>query len=210
MPLQNRVDPAGQLHAVPQYGTRMGNRGILHDAAKNIKRQWAHKAWVACLTDFGGTQRAVFSEGNYSELFFLDDVSALAAGHRPCKSCQRELHIAFKAAWLAANRDPADTAFVPIGAIDSQLHAERAIAGGTKRVFEAALGTLPNGAMFRHGDAILLAWANGLLRWSFDGYQPAPALPADTSVSVLTPPSIIAMLVQGYRPRVHPSADLQA
>ncbi len=95
-PLQNRVDPWGYLRATSARGSLMGNRGILHNQEKRIVRPWAHKAWIACLLSYGSVRRAVFAPGNYSELFFLDEATALSAGHRPCGQCQRERYRLFK------------------------------------------------------------------------------------------------------------------
>jgi hypothetical protein len=205
-PLQNRVDPFGQLHAVPHRGALMGNRGILHDSEQKIRRQWAHKGWVACTLSFGEIRRPVFAPGNYSELFFLDEATSLAAGHRPCNTCQRERHAGFRKAWLKANIAGPGDKFVPVAEIDRILHAERAIPGGGKRTFDAALRDLPRGTMFGYGDNAYLVWKRGILQWSFGGYTPATAIPPDTQVRVLTPASVVRMFAAGFEPRVHPSA----
>lgn len=204
--LQNRVDPFGQLHAVPHRGALMGNRGILHDSEQKIRRQWAHKGWVACALSFGNVRRPVFAPSNYSELFFLDEATSLAAGHRPCNTCQRERHVGFRKAWLKANMAGAGDTFVPVSEIDMVLHAERAIPGGGKRTWEATAGDLPDGTMFGHGDNAYLVWKRGMLLWSFGGYTPATTIPLDAQVRVLTPPSIVRMFATGFVPRVHPSA----
>jgi hypothetical protein len=103
MPLQNRVDPWGRLVALNLRGTWLGNRGILHNEKKKIIAPWRHKAWVTCQLEFKGRKRQIFSPGSYSELFFLDEVTAFAAGHRPCAECRRDRYNEFKAAWLAMN-----------------------------------------------------------------------------------------------------------
>lgn len=206
-PLQNRVDPSGQLHAQSHRGTLMGNRGILHDDTRQIRRQWAHKAWVTCTLAYADIRRSVFSPNNYSELFFLDEVTAFAAGHRPCNTCQRARHAAFRQAWLDANMAERSDGHVAISVIDAQLHRERAIRGGGKSTFNARLGQLPRGTMFEYEGAVCLVWTDGLLRWSFSGYSLHPALPPDRNVRVLTPASIVRMFASGFVPRVHPSAD---
>jgi len=206
LPLQNRVDPSGQLHAVPSRGALMGNRGILHDGEGRIRRQWANKAWVTCLLSYSGIRRAVFSPGSYSELFFLDEVTALAAGHRPCSTCQRQRHLEFRQAWIAANMAGKENAFVPVTEIDRVLHAERAIPGGGKRSFDAPAAALPRGTMFEHEGRVYLVWTGGPLLWSFDGYSAADGTLPAGAVRVLTPPSLVRMFAAGFVPRVHPSA----
>src|SRR5690606_20009325 len=118
-PLQNRVDPWGRLNAVRARGTLMGNRGILHDDAGRIVRPWKGKAWIACALHWKDWQRTPFTPGTWSELFFLDEATAFAAGHRPCKLCRRVRHLEFKRAWLAANRELVDSDEPPISAIDA-------------------------------------------------------------------------------------------
>jgi hypothetical protein len=214
MPLQNRVDPWGRLHAVPARGTLMGNRGILHDDNRQIVRPWKGQAWVTCELTFKGIQRQPFSKGSHSELFFLDEATALAAGHRPCFHCRPRRFAEFKSSWLAANRPGADGGFTPITQIDNALHAERAMRGGRKGVFVARLFELPDGTMFEMDGAAFLVWKRALLAWSFGGYGPprwvsdtVPDTVSDTRVvDVLTPPSIVQMYRRGFVPAVHASA----
>jgi hypothetical protein len=205
--LQNRVDPWGQLHSVPDRGTLMGNRGILHNEAREIVRPWARKPWVSCLLSYKSEKRELFSNGNYSELFFLDEATSLAAGHRPCKTCQRDRHINFKNVWLQANK-PAVADFVPISEIDNVLHAERAKRGGGKQTFDAVLSELPVGTIFEYKKEAFLVQKHALLRWSFDGYSAADSIPQGHTVVVLTPQSIVRMFSLGYVPGVHSSAEL--
>jgi hypothetical protein len=206
-PLQNRIDPWGRLNAVPQRGTLMGNRGTLHDEHKRIVRQWKRKAWVTCLLSYDDTKRIPFSPGNYSELFFLDEATAFAAGHRPCNTCQRERHAEFKSAWLKANRPTSIDAFVKVSEIDDALHSERMVPEGVKRTHETALAELPAGTIFAHQGAAFLVWKQGLLKWTFDGYSTAKAISPDTVVTVLTPKSIFQMYKLGFLPQVHASAN---
>ena len=212
---QNRVDPWGALHAVPHRGTMMGNRGILH-VGQHVVRPWAHKAWVSCVLDAQFQKRKPFSPSTYTELFFLDEATALAAGHRPCRTCQRERHDMFNTLWTQANRaDPgagqgagAGRGRVPIDTIDNALHAERIGPGKTgkaKRTTDATIASLPAGSVFAHAGQAWLVWHTGLHPWSFSGYQTAQALVPDTTVQVLTPVSIVNTLRVGYVPAVHPS-----
>jgi hypothetical protein len=210
---QNRVDPWGALHAVPDRGDLMGNRGILH-VGQHVVRPWAHKAWVSCVLNAPFQKRKPFSPSTYSELFFLDEATALAAGHRPCRTCQRDRHDLFNTLWTQAN--PAQTGAgqgtgaergrVPISTIDNALHAERIGPGKTKRTTDSTIASLPPGSLFAHAGQAWLVWPTGLRPWSFGGYQAAQALPADTTVQVLTPASIVRTLRAGFVPCVHPSA----
>lgn len=203
MTFQNRVDPWGRLQAVKAKGAFMGNRGILHDDAKKVVRPWAHKAWVTCLLCFGEMKkRKIFSEGNYSELFFHDEPTALAAGHRPCNFCQRERFVAFKTAWVAANLPDRLVKQVSIQEIDKALHAERAVRGGGKLTYMAGLDALPRGAMFVVDGVAYLVHRDGFLPWSFDGYGPSRELPGDAVVEVLTPRSVVAAIGQGFAPKM--------
>lgn len=210
MPLQNRVDPWGQLNAIAsKASTRMGNRGILHNDENQIIKPWAHKAWVACLTEFGGIQRPKpFSKGNYSELFFLDDATAYAAGHRPCAYCQRDHFLAFKAAWIKTNMVEADHSSISIDHINKVLHQERAIRGGGKVSYEEVLSTLPIGIMFEFEGSAFIVAPHGFLPWSFDGYGATQSIPLSNIVKVLTPRSIARMFSNGFfsTKMLHPSA----
>src|SRR5262249_30593666 len=136
MPLQNRVTPLGELIATCERGTFMGNRGVLHDAGGRIKRAWQLKRWIVCVLQFRGRKRTVRSPGRYTELFFLDEATALAAGHRPCAECRRERFNAFRKAWRSA--------FTAADEIDQQLHGERIGPDRSKRLFQASLDELPN------------------------------------------------------------------
>lgn len=208
MAKQNRVDPWGRLNRFPDKGIWMGNRGILHNEEREIVAPWRHKAWVTCRLSFQGRKRdPIFSAGNYSELFFLDEATALSAGHRPCAECRRNRYNEFKALWCAANLDDASAAEVSIARIDQQLHAERAISGGGKVTYHAALQSLPAGTFIELNGAAYLYWAHRLHLWSAAGYsQPKLQVAPSTMVSVLTPASIVGVLSRGFVPQVHESA----
>ena len=184
----------------------MGNRGILHDATRRIVKRWTTRAWVACDPNFRGISRKpLFSPNNYSELFFLDEATAFAAGHRPCAYCQRVRFNAFKAAWAASVKRKSSS--VLIGEIDGELHAERVARGVEKITFAAQADVLPEGCMIAVGADAYLLHRNAMWRWSFDGYERAAKLPPGTEVSVLTPRSIVRLYADGFVPNVHPSAD---
>ena len=124
MPLQNRVDPWGNLIAVTARGAWMGNRGALHNAHNEIITLWKRKPWVTCALDFKGRKRQVFGPNTYSELFFLDEATAFSAGHRPCATCRRDRYNAFKEEWIKVNHPDAPPS-LPIAEIDKQIHTER-------------------------------------------------------------------------------------
>ena len=148
MPFQNRVTPFGEIVAVPERGTMMGNRGILHDGHQRIRRPWAGKPWICCVLEFQGRRDPVMAPGRYTRLFFLDEPTALAAGHRPCAFCRRGAYNAFRSAW-AAGSDPAWPRSVPRAVdMDTALHHQRLGPGGAKRLHRAHLDRLPDGVFF--------------------------------------------------------------
>ena len=190
-PLQNRVAPDGTLHAVSGRGLLMGNRGgRLHGEDRTLGRaRWKSRAWIACITCFRGRQRQVWG-ASYTELFFLDEATALAAGHRPCFECRRADAEAFATA----------CGLPRAAAIDAALHAERL--GPRDRM---AYGDVPPGSMFVL-DGFRLRTAAGAPRWSFDGYAAAAEPAPREMVEMLTPATARAALAQGYRPHLHPTA----
>jgi hypothetical protein len=204
VPLQNRVDPFGELFATPARGLFMGNRGgrIHTDDQKLTKRRWASRQWICCVLDFKCRQRDLWGR-YYTELFFLDEVTALAAGHRPCFECRRKKAEAFAAAWQQAfkllRRPRADE-------MDLVLHAER-LNGRAKRLHRRNLDGLPDGAIVALEKGAWAVRGNTLLRWTPAGYDTGKRRPRGTMVDVLTPPAIVGVLAAGYRPRWHPSAD---
>jgi hypothetical protein len=207
MPRQNRVTPYGEIVAVPERGTLMGNRGILHDAAAEhdpnarVRRRWAGRAWIACLLEFRGRRDPVMAPGHYTRLFLLDEPTALAAGHRPCAYCRRSDYLAFKAAWANANASLGLGPTPYATEIDRVLHAERLGPGGTKRTYLAPLADLPDSTFVTLGlpQQPYLRWQDGLWRWTPAGYAEPIPIP-DREAAVLTPPSIVAALSAGYAP----------
>lgn len=186
----------------------MGNRGILHNDENRIVRPWAHKAWVTCLLEFNGIKRPKpFSPGNYSELFFIDEATAFAAGHRPCAHCQRARHLEFKDAWVRANVAEEIRAAMLMPDVDKVLQAERTVPGGGKGTFDAPLVELPHGAIFEHEETAYLVSARGYLPWSFDGYGAPKTMDAAAMVKVLTPRSIVRAFAAGFMPIFHTSAS---
>ena len=214
MPLQNRVDPFGDIHAVDARGLFTGNRGIIHDPATRtlLKRRWTSKAWIICTCEYKGQRREPMGrngpngKAGWTELFFLDEVSALAAGHRPCFLCRREQAKAFADAFgeafgVAKPRAPQ---------IDAMLHGERlASGGGLVELNKEALDALPDGAMVFQGERTF-AKRNGVLKaWTFWGWADDWDYYdlARYDIWLATPPPTVEVLRQGYRPVCHPSAE---
>lgn len=195
MPGANRIAPTGERIATPARGLLMGNRGCLVDARGDFtRRRWTTRAWICCRLDWKGRQRPVAPPGRWTALFFLDEATALAAGHRPCGECRRAAFVAFKAALGMRTR--------PVGEIDAELHAARMARPYERR----ALSDLPDGAMIRHEGAAWLLWCGVLRRWTPVGYEDGVGAEAPTPlVEVLTPAPMLDALRGGYRPIVHPS-----
>ena len=210
MPLPNRVDPFGAIHAVPSRGTMFGNRGgCMHRDQKLMGRPWTNERWICCVLEFRGRWRQVMSEGRYTELFFLDEATAFAAGHRPCMECRRGDAMRFIDAWTRAHLPPGEK-LKTISHIDRIAHRER-IDPLTRRqrTTSVQLSTLPDGVfvtlpadpqtprLLRHGR---------LLPWSFEGYGAPESIGSAEAVTLLTPPSFAFAFAAGYTPAVHSSA----
>ena len=211
MPRRNRVTPFGEIVAMPERGTMMGNRGILHDAEGRIRRPWQVKRWLLCVLEFRGRNRTVMTPNRYTELFFLDEATGLAAGHRPCAECRHGRFLAFRDAWAAGNRRIIGPEPARADAIDDRLHAERVGPDRSKRTYRANLDELPDGVLVnlggRNGDACLV-WGDELLAWSPGGYRERRRRPRGEVVTVLTPESTVHAIRSGYVPEVHPSARM--
>ena len=216
MALQNRVDPWGALHAVTQRGTMMGNRGgKIHRDDKTLgKRRWASRQWICCELHFRGRHREVMGPA-YTELFFLDEVTALAAGHRPCWECRRAEAKAFLGGEKAESFDrrvhgerlasaklvePVIAGFIPAIHRPTHENAEKWIPATSAEMTKSSV----NGSMAEFGGQAYAIKGKTMLRWTFNGYDEALAL--NTYAKLLTPPSIIAILASRYSPRWHPSA----
>jgi hypothetical protein len=205
MPLQNRVTPEGEIVADPARGLMMGNRGgALHGADRKLgRKRWVSRQWICCLLQFNGRHREVMAPRRYTELFFLDEATALAAGHRPCFECRRADFLKFAGLW-ASTRGGLDRATA--ADMDKVLHAERVSSSGSKVTYQAPFTGLPAGSMVRLRGWPHLVAPSGVLAWSHAGYEPPSICPEDTEVEVLTPRSTVAVLLAGYRPMLHPSA----
>lgn len=222
MTLTNRVTPAGEIAALAYRGLFMGNRGVLHDDERTVRIPWAHPNWIVCVTERGDVRRTLMAPGWYTELFFLDEVHALAAGHRPCAECRRAAYRAFLG---PSGHDGA-------AALDTALHAERLTgakgarrASRVQRQHALPVSALPDGAMALVGGTAVARTADGFIAWSreapggwlasLDGVtEDADALrhtaEADAPLDVLTPPTTLRALRRGYAPVWHPSAERAA
>src|SRR3954470_17697669 len=203
MPLQNRVTPLGDIVATPQRGTFTGNRGIIHDPSTKtlLNRRWSSKAWITCACEFRGRRREVMTTRSWTELFFLDEATALAAGHRPCFYCRRDDANRFRAAWQRGN----GVSDVRAPEIDAALHRERLV-GRSKRLHALIepVAALPDGAMIAVGETGYLMAHGRPWLWSSAGYRAAKALIQEAQL--LTPPSTLNALRAVYRPMLHASA----
>ena len=213
MPRRNRVTPSGEIIAVTERGTMMGNRGILHDVDGQILRPWQVKRWLLCLLEFRDRHRTIMSPNRYTELFFLDEATGLAAGHRPCAECRHARFVIFRDAWAAGNRPSLGSERVGADLLDARLHTERVGPNRSKRTSRAKLEDLPNGVFVSLGDTVqnpCLIWGDNLLVWSPKGYRKREDQPGGWEVvTVLTPESTVQAIRAGYTPEVHPSALLK-
>jgi len=205
-PLQNRVTPLGELVADPARGLVYGNRGCLHDAAGRIRRSHNGRRWIACRLVFRGWLRQpLLQPGRFTELFFLDEATAMAAGHRACALCRREDYNRLGAIWRDIHPGQ-----VGADAIDAQLHRERLARGGRgRRLHDVDLAGLPDGAFVLRDDGPWLVLGRELLRWTPAGYDRRVRRPGGRAVAI-TPPSLVAVLRSGWQPLVpllHPSTS---
>jgi hypothetical protein len=206
MPLQNRVTPLGDLVADPARGLVYGNRGCLHDGAGRIRRRHAGRRWIACRLEFRGWRRErLLQPGRFTELFFLDEATAFAAGHRPCALCRREDYVRFGGIWAGLHHGEAGA-----DAIDARLHAERLDgATGARRLHAADLDALPDGAFVLAGGEPLVVLGERLLAWTPAGYASPRPRPSGARCALITPPLLTAVLREGWSgavPLLHPSA----
>ena len=201
MPLRNRVTPFGEIVAIPERGLFTGNRGIIHDPTTKtlLKRRWTTKSWLVCRLEFNNVRRDVMAGRSWTELFFLDEATALAAGHRPCFFCSRKSALEFRAFWATGN------ACGPLKAhqMDAVLHEERRQRGGHE--LGSTLEDLPDGAMVAAGPHAYVIVSGRPFLWSACGYHPVDRLPVVDGL--ITPPSTLAALQAGYRPALHPSLE---
>jgi hypothetical protein len=207
MTLQNRVTPLGELVAEPARGLVYGNRGCLHDETGRIRRRYNGRRWIACRLEFRGwRRRPLLQPGRFTELFFLDEATAFAAGHRPCALCRREDYDRFSEIWRGLHPGQ-----VGADAMDGQLHAERVdpLTRG-HRLHEARMKDLPDGAFVLHAGRPWLVYDRGLRAWTPAGYADPLPLPSGRVAPLVTPPSLVRVLRTGWAgsvPLFHPTAS---
>jgi len=196
---RNRVTPYGELIAVPDRGMFWGNRGVLVDDQGQLTRYSRGRAWMICVLEYKGIRRQQWTPRRLTELYFLDEATALAAGHRPCGECRYHDYQQFKRCWAAAHGGPLPR----VADIDTRLHADRLAGASVRRTYRAAVSELPDGTMVSVDSAAFLVLGGRLLRWSPGGYLGSPE-PAG-EVDVITPLATVATLAAGYRPVLHPT-----
>lgn len=186
----------------------MGNRGCLHNDQGEIKRLYQGKRWIICQLEFKGRKRAVMSPGKYTELFFLDEATALAAGHRPCAECSRGRFKMFVSIWGEANSKLISGGKISVGIIDNILHKERITKAKQKATYSQQLALLPRGSFItlENDEQPYLVLEDALVAWHPEGYGQRIARPSNEGVQVLTPRSIVRTLAHGYHAKIHPSA----
>ena len=202
MPLQNRVLPTGEIVAHPARGMFTGNRGIIHNPATKtlLRKRWSTDAWLTCVLELRGRRRKVMERQSWTELFFLDEATAFAVGHRPCFYCRRDDANRFRAAWEKGNR----TGEVLAPEMDAVLHRERFASARKLHPLPKAIGKLPDGTMVQAGEESFLIAGGKPQMWSPSGYRAVKGRIGDAEL--LTPPSTVRAFLAGYRPVIHPSA----
>ena len=206
MSRQNRVTPFSSLIATSARGTLTGNRGCLHDREQKIRRHFQGTRWITCLLEFKDRKRALMKPGHYTELFFLDEATALAAGHRPCAECQRERFTQFRGLWAKANPDRAGTPRPAATAMDVAIHEERTATIGQRNRSCTSIEHVPDGVFVTDDEHhAYLVLAGRLLRWSPEGYEHDTAA-IRYPARVMTPASVVRTLAAGYAVGLHDSA----
>lgn len=202
-PRQNRVDPLGHIISTKARGAWMGNRGNIHNDTQQIVRPYKLYAWLICQLQFKNRHRQIMAPNLYTELFFLDEATAFAAGHRPCFECRREDALCFKILWLQGNPEHGFTDRTSIQEIDNILHKERMQRDGTKAVYQASINDLSNGTFVLFEGNPYLLYDRQMHEWTPFGYEAAQALPQAEIVSVMTPQSIVNAFHAGYLPQIN-------
>lgn len=201
--MQNRVNAFGEIIETKARGAWMGNRGLLHNDARQIVRAYKLKAWIICLLEFKGRHREIMTPRLYTELFFMDEATAFAAGHRPCFECRRSDYNRFKEYWLKGNPEYHFSLSTSINEIDKILHNERMNEDGSKKLYTANIQSLPNGTFISVDDKAYLIAGKYLHLWSVDGYTNKSMINGNDTVNVLTPKSIVNAFKAGYTPQIN-------
>jgi len=206
MPLQNRVTPFGDLIAVPERGLMFGNRGSLHNRERQIVRHSQVRRWIVCQLEFRGRRREIMHLGYYTELFFLDEATALSAGHRPCAECRYRDYQRFRRAWVSAHGDSSGK-LPSADEMDERLQQDRLEGRRSKKTYQADISTLPDGVFIAYDGEAWLLWQTALHHWTPGGYDQRLPRPGAEIVTVLTPRATVNTIAAGYIPTVHPSAQ---
>ena len=199
--LQNRVDPYGKLICTSARGAWLGNRGVIHNYNKEIVRHFKLKAWITCQLSFKGRHREIMQPNRWTELFFIDEATAFAAGHRPCAECRRDAFNKFKCCWINGNQQHGFDIKSSIKLIDEVLHRERISPRGIKICFDEESAALPDGSFVLYNEKPWLVRDKNLLLWTAFGYKEAIAIPHGR-IAVLTPLSIVNSFRCGYIPQM--------
>lgn len=200
--LQNRVDPTGKIIETRARGSWLGNRGVIHNKDKQITHAFRHKAWIICQLEFKGRKRTLMAPDRWTELFFLDEATAFAAGHRPCFECRKEDATRFKSCWIQGNPSHHFNMKTSIRQIDEVIHRER-IDGGKKKVtHQRSSSDIPEGTFILMNDAPYLFSSGSLHRWTPFGYENTIAVPEASLLTILTPHSIVNAFRAGYLPEM--------
>ena len=200
--LQNRVDPFGNLIKTQARGSWMGNRGILHNDEQEVLRPYKLNAWITCKLEFKGRRREVMAPKRYTELFFLDEATSFAAGHRPCFECRRNDYNRFKTLWIKGNPEYNFDEETPIKEIDDILHKERIDENNMKLTYEEDINAIPNGTFVLIDNKPYLVFGKNIYLWTPFGYEKGMALPASDTLTVLTPKSVVNTFRVGYLPQI--------
>ena len=204
MPRQNRVTPFSEIITTPARGQWLGNRGCIHDANGRIRRLYQTKRWIICVLEFKGWRRELMQPGRWTELFFWDEATALAAGHRPCAFCQRRRYEAYRTLWATVNPVKAAGRLPGADEMDAVLHAERLDDARQRITYAAKWGELPDGAFVVRDDAACLVRDGRLWPWSPEGYGAPIEIDSAASVAVLTPRSTVNVMRAGFAVQVGP------
>jgi hypothetical protein len=203
--LQNRVDPFGEIIKTSARGSLMGNRGVIHNKYQEITHAFKHKAWITCALEFKGRKRAVMTADRWTELFFLDEATAFAAGHRPCFECRKGDAKRFKSCWIQGNPVYNFSMTTSIKEIDEVIHSERINSDQKKLTHQRMSSSIPEGTFVIVNDHGPYLFSNGeLYRWTPFGYENTIAMPEATMLTVLTPNSIVNAFHAGYSPTQMP------
>jgi hypothetical protein len=199
---QNRVDPFGRIIKTTARGAWMGNRGVIHNHNKEITHTFKNKAWITCALEFKGRHRAVMTPNRWTELFFLDEATAFAAGHRPCFECRRDDAKKFKLFWIQGNPQHKFTMSTSVKDIDEIIHRERIDRSKGKVTHQRHSSAIPQGTFILVGEDPFLFALGRLHRWTPFGYEESLAMPADSMMTILTPASVVNAFCAGYTPQI--------